>query len=200
MHSAVEKSWPNAALHHKVFVLPSAGSIPSVEDLQRSPQLPLKPEQPPMNTTSFQPLRQRLFRPVQWMLLLGVPLAIQLAAVSTEAATYSATVSSTGQQTIKGWGCNADFDQAFPNRPLFQQALYVDLGLTMDRLQFGHDCGSDDQGNVKSRARWTSIAPGSVCSIATLAGLHHLFVVSQYQYEKRTPRRSEKMACERSVT
>ncbi len=108
----------------------------------------LHPKQSSIIHTAAPPPRKSIFSSIRKMLLFGLPLSLLLASTSTDAATYSATVSSTDQQPIKGWGCNADFDQAFPNRPLFQQALYVDLGLTMDRLQFGHDVGSDDQGNL----------------------------------------------------
>ena len=68
-------------------------------------------------------------------------------AIRPASAQYSATVSGTNLQTVKGWGCHA-YDK--PVSATVTQAFCVDLGMTVDRIYLGSDVGSDDQGNINS--------------------------------------------------
>jgi O-glycosyl hydrolase len=61
---------------------------------------------------------------------------------------YSATVSGTNMQTVKGWGCTSYF--YFTNNATVIQAMYSDLGMTIDRIYLDNTVGSDANGNVNT--------------------------------------------------
>src|ERR1700761_7301767 len=73
--------------------------------------------------------------------LLGLALALVLAAVTAASAQDSAAINATGAQTVKGWGCYPSyFDSSQPNntadifdKPLIQDAIY-NLGITYIRV------------------------------------------------------------------
>jgi O-glycosyl hydrolase len=65
------------------------------------------------------------------------------------APTYSATVSPTGQQTVKGWGCVAGdeysgWNAKFTDKVAAQQAVFGDLGMTVDRILVNARAGTAD--------------------------------------------------------
>lgn len=69
----------------------------------------------------------------------------------SSAQTYTASVSPSGMQTVKGWGCNSYFaTSSVP--PEIVQDFYSELGMTIDRIYLDHNDGSDAAGNVNISA------------------------------------------------